>query len=249
MSRLVVFTGAGISADSGISTFRDKDGLWEKHSIERVCDYRTWKSHREEVYAFYNARRMQLADVEPNEAHSMVARLQKRFPETVIITQNIDNLHERAGATNVLHVHGNLTEMKCEACGHVWDIGYSEWGSDDKCPNIRGATPCGCKKGVKPNVVFFNEMAPNYAPMWKTFESLQKSDVLLVVGTSGEVIRIGEIASRVPATTVLSNLVPSETLDRHFDHVLHGRAAETAANLETFVESLCLGLIDPALIA
>jgi NAD-dependent deacetylase len=238
-AKLVIFTGAGISADSGIATFRDADGLWEKHSIDRVANYRTWKSHRDEVYDFYNARRKQLPEVVPNEAHRMVARLQDRFAGTEIITQNIDDLHERAGATNVLHVHGKLTEMKCEACSHVWDIGYGAWGPDDRCPRLRGDLPCGCKKGVKPNVIFFHEAAPNYLPMWKAFRSLGPKDVLLVIGTSGAVIGIGDIAGASPATTILSNLESAETiLDTEFDHVLHGRASETAGRIENLVSSL-----------
>jgi len=233
--KLVIFTGAGISADSGIATFRDADGLWEKHSIERVCNYLTWKSHREEVHRFYNARRMQLAEAMPNDAHRMVARLQAHFPNTSIITQNIDNLHERGGARDVLHVHGNLTEMKCEACSHVWDIGYSEWGLDDRCPNIRGGVQCGCKKAVKPNVIMFHEAAPNYSPMWKTLSSLTDRDFLLVIGTSGSVIRIGEIALQSRATTILSNLESADTIrDDQFDYVIHGRAAETAERIEQF---------------
>ena len=240
--KLVIFTGAGISADSGISTFRDKDGLWENHSIDRVCNHLTWKSHREDVYRFYNERRMQLATVEPNEAHHMVTRLQKAF-DTIIITQNIDNLHERAGATDVLHVHGNLTEMKCEACGYIWDIGYTEWGPDDTCPRMRGEIQCGCKKGVKPNVIMFHEAAPNYKPMWKTLLGLGELDVLLVIGTSGKVIEIGDIAAHSRAKTILANLESSEdgsdgVQDRQFDHVLHGRASETAPQIEALIQSL-----------
>jgi NAD-dependent deacetylase len=238
-AKLVIFTGAGISADSGISTFRDADGLWEKHSIDRVANYRTWKSHREEVHAFYNARRAQLPEVGPNEAHRMVARLQARFAGTSIITQNIDDLHERGGATDVLHVHGKLAEMKCEACGHVWDIGYRAWSDDDRCPRIRGTVQCGCKKGVKPNVIMFHEMAPNYLPMWKTFQSLAKQDVLLVIGTSGAVIGVGDVAAASPATAILSNLESSETIpDRLFDHVIHGRASETADKIEALASEL-----------
>lgn len=239
LHKLIIFSGAGISADSGISTFRDNDGLWEKHSIDRVCNYLTWKSNRDEVHEFYNARRMQLAAVEPNEAHYMVTRLQARFPETKIMTQNIDNLHERAGATNVLHVHGNLTEMKCEACGHVWDIGYAEWGPDDCCPRMRGAIPCGCKKGVKPNVIMFHESAPNYAPMWNALHGMRERDVLLVIGTSGQVIRIGDIAARTSATTILSNLESADSIpDKQFNHVMHGRASETAPRIEELIQSV-----------
>jgi NAD-dependent deacetylase len=254
MGRLVIFTGAGLSADSGISTFRDANGLWENHDIEQVATYHTWEANRDIVHRFYNARRMQLAGVEPNAAHHMIARLQERFPDTVVITQNIDNLMERAGVRDVMHVHGNLTEMKCKACGHVWDIGYTEWDPDhDRCPNVRGGHPCNSRRGVKPNVIFFGEIAPLYPKMWRTFDDLTEQDVLMVIGTSGQVIDIGQIAGYSVATTILSNLETAKTLsmpgmpvieDRHFDIVMHGRAAEMAGTLEQAVMEKMLASVD-----
>lgn len=238
--RLVVFTGAGLSADSGISTFRGStDALWENHSVQDVAHGRTWKANFDLVRRFYNARRAQLATVHPNEAHHMLARLESRYG-AILITQNIDDLLERAGCLNVNHVHGRLTEMKCIACGETFDIGYSEWGADERCS-------CNSRKGVRPNVVFFEEPAPNYRQMWKDFKSLTENDVLLVIGTSGNVIDIGTVAQFTKATTILSNLesqrnegMPgSEVLqDSQFDIVMHGRAAEMAGKIERVVAGL-----------
>lgn len=247
MGRLVVFTGAGLSADSGISTFRDSNGLWEKNNIDEVCNYRTWRSNYDLVHRFYNARRKQLGEVKPNAAHYMIARLQQRYPMTSIITQNIDDLLERAGVRDVMHVHGFLREMRCEACGHVWDIGYREWTQDDACPRERGGSVCGCRRAVKPNVVFFNEAAPLYHAMYDTLLGLRRGDVLLVIGTSGQVIDIGAIASETEATTILSNLETAQApwtpyspiiQDEQFDFVLHGRAAERADDIERKVVEL-----------
>jgi NAD-dependent deacetylase len=230
---LVVFTGAGISADSGIQTFRDKDGLWENHSVDEVANYLTWKENRGLVHRFYNQRRVQLATVQPNAAHHVVADWQKRYNARVI-TQNIDDLFERAGCTNVIHVHGNLTKMQCTAMGCLtWDIGYTEWSETGRCPS------CGSIRGVKPNVVFFNENAPEYTKMWLTLGKLSDEDVLVVIGTSGQVINIAEIAEACPATTVLSNLESAVSIrDESFSHVLHGRASERAADLDALVTLL-----------
>lgn len=238
---LVVFTGAGISADSGIQTFRDSDGLWENHNVDAVANLLTWKQNFELVHRFYNQRRTQLAAAQPNAAHRMVADWQKKYGATVI-TQNIDDLFEKAGCTDVVHVHGDLKKMQCTAMGcPTWDIGYEEWPVDGRCPH------CNSRKGVKPNVVFFNESAPKYRKMWEAFESLVDDDVLVVIGTSGQVINIGDVAADSRATTILSNLESQNgpdifVDDTSFDHVLHGRAAEQAADLDALVGKLMVSV-------
>lgn len=240
MKNLIVFTGAGLSADSGIQTFRDSDGLWENHSVDVVATLSTWKRNFETVHRFYNSRRAQLATVQPNAAHVMIADWQRRYGATVI-TQNIDDLLERAGATGVIHVHGKLTEMKCTACGEEEYIGYVEWDyTKDRCH-------CGCLKGMKPNVIFFGETAPEYPRMWKTLDNMTKDDVLVVIGTSGKVIDIGTIAAYSPATSILSNLETDEIMsmpgnprvnDWQFDHVLHGQASLMAPEIDILVKEL-----------
>ena len=234
MSRLVVFTGAGISADSGLSVFRGKDGMWDDHKIEQVCNIRTWSNNFSLVHDFYNARRVQLGTVQPNAAHAAVARWQ-RDHGAYVISQNIDDLHERAGASDVLHVHGRLTEMRCVACGVVWEIGYRAWDIEaDRCPK------CNSRRGVKPNVVFFGEQAPAYGGMARALQSLGAKDLFVVIGTSGAVIPVGKIAREVPSTTVLSNLetdAHGTLADSDFDIVMHGRASETSAKLDAVVSA------------
>jgi len=240
VKKLVVFTGAGLSADSGIQTFRDSDGLWENHDVNVVASINSWKKNFEIVHRFYNARRAQLGTVVPNAAHYMIADWQKRY-DTVVITQNIDDLLERAGAVNIMHVHGKLNEVKCTACGEISNIGYTEWDyTKDRCH-------CGCMKGMKPNVIFFGETAPEYPKMYKTLRELRNGDVLVVIGTSGQVIDIGTYAALSAANTVLSNLESNEILampgrpmvnDWHFDHFIHGRASIIAPDLDKLVTEL-----------
>ncbi len=234
---LVVFSGAGLSADSGIATFRGSDGLWENHRIDEVCNYLTWERHRDSVHRFYNARRVALADVQPNAMHRLLASWKSRF-KTTLITQNIDDLLERARASDVLHVHGVLTRMRCEACEAVWDIGTTAWDpSTDCCP------ACGSKDKVKPDVVFFNEPAPLYERMWEVFGSLRRDDVLVVIGTDGAVVPIGAIAEQLKCRKVLNNLepvspenfVPGMVAPRQFDRTLYKPAAKAAGELDEIV--------------
>ena len=112
--KVVVFTGAGMSADSGVSTFRDADGLWENHRIEDVCTPEAWARNPQMVLDFYNARRAQLDQVQPNAGHRAVAELEKHFERVVVVTQNVDDLHERAGSTNIIHLHGELRKARSE---------------------------------------------------------------------------------------------------------------------------------------
>jgi NAD-dependent deacetylase len=237
--RLLIFTGAGISADSGIQTFRDANGLWEGHNVDQVANILHWRRNFETVHAFYNARRAQLREVEPNAAHRMIARLRARFPGTVNLTQNVDDLLERGGCTDVIHLHGSLTRMQCVACGNQWEIGYRAWDCEsERCPLER----CSSRKGVKPAIVFFHEAAPRYYDMHKAVNALQRGDVALVMGTLGNVIPIGAMLAETEATTVLSNLESATSTpqclvneDRQFDYVLHGRAAEMAERIEAHI--------------
>jgi NAD-dependent deacetylase len=231
MSDLVVFTGAGISVDSGLRAFRGAGGMWNDHPIDQVANFLTWRDNFDVVHAFYNTLRTQLRGVEPNAAHEAVARWQRDCGATVI-TQNVDDLHERAGARDVAHVHGRLTEMRCVACGAVWDIGYRAWRQDvERCR-------CGAREDVKPNVVMFHEVAPLYGFMWSCFESLAPQDLLVVIGASGTVVDIGHVAEAAPCATVLSNLEsdPDRVIrDEQFTVALHGRATETAERLDRLV--------------
>lgn len=172
MKTIVVLTGAGISTESGISTFRDSGGLWEKYSIEEVATPQAWQRNQDLVLDFYNQRRKQLYEVEPNAAHYALAELEKKF-EVKIITQNVDDLHERAGTSDVLHLHGELKKAQSSLDPSlVYDIDGWELKKGDKCE--RGSQ-------LRPHVVWFGEPVPMIEP---AAEISSQADIYLVVGTS-----------------------------------------------------------------
>lgn len=230
-SKLVIISGAGLSADSGIQTFRGSSGLWVDHKVDEVANGLTWKKNWDVVRKFYNARRGDLATVEPNSMHKMIANWQSKYP-TTILTQNIDDLLERAGCTDVVHLHGKLTEMRCEACGTVWDVGYTHVGEEDRCTHFK----CNSLKGVRPNVVFFHEIAPNYREMYRALSTINEQDVILVIGTSGVVLDINSLIFDRAGVKILNNLEPNDLIsERHFDHVLYGRADNMAKHIDTLI--------------
>ena len=229
MPKLVILTGAGLSAESGLRTFRDQNGLWENHSIDDVCNGHTWRANFPLVHRFYNARRLQLATAEPNAAHRQIADWVSRY-ETVILTQNVDDLLERAGCREVVHLHGFLPEMTCASCDHVWNIGYEEWKAGEHCPR------CQSVKDARPNIVFFNEPAPQYETMWDTFAALTSQDVVIVIGTSGVVLPISAMALEFRGYKILNNLAPEPTIDGNvFDRVFYQPATQAAAEIEQVI--------------
>lgn len=176
---IVVLTGAGVSAESGISTFRDNGGLWDKYDPQDVASIEGWYRNKQKMITFYNYLRTQLKDNKPNAAHFAIAELEKEYNVTVI-TQNVDNLHERAGSTNIIHLHGELTKVRPEngiydktySEEEVFDIGYDEIELGDKAPN---------GSQLRPHIVWFGEAVPMIS---KAADSVQKADILLIVGTS-----------------------------------------------------------------
>ena len=231
--KLLVFTGAGLSAPSGLQTFRDHNGLWHNYDPMLVANMITFKENRELVFEFYNKRRIQLLDVEPNNGHKMLADLQKTYgPDRVqICTQNVDDLLERAGCTNVLHVHGRLTEMICLTHGHVWDIGYTEIEHNVRCPK------CG-SSNVKPGVIFFNEHAPAYLEMDAMFHDNRRnsSDVVLCIGTRFNVVTDTRILGFSKSFNILADLHRDNNIDYYrFDHVIIGDIHETANHINLLV--------------
>jgi NAD-dependent deacetylase len=236
MAKLIIFSGAGLSAESGLATFRGSpDGLWENYKIDVVCNYLTWKQNYDLVHGFYNARRAQLATVEPNAAHRLIADWQQRY-DTVVVTQNVDDLLERAGCTDVIHLHGHLTEMTCEACGHVWDVGYEAWGAEHRCPNVGKKGPCASRKGVKPNVVLFNQRAPRYREMYMIINLLHENDVVLVSGTSEQVIPFGTFLRGRPGFKIFNAMEPS--LNGAYDESLIMPASEAFPLVDKIVKLL-----------
>lgn len=219
---IVILTGSGISAESGLSTFRDQEGLWEKHRIEDVATPEAFQRNPELVQGFYNARRAQLAEAAPNAAHSALAELERdvaaKGGSVTLITQNVDDLHERAGSKNVLHMHGELKKARCLAChaAHFWD---SDITQDDCCPSCESG-------GLRPHIVWFGEI-PMYLD--DIDASLAKADLFVSIGTSGAVYPAAGLVTTVRALgrahTVELNLEPSE--GRHFfAEARHGPASE-----------------------
>lgn len=173
MKKIVVFTGAGVSADSGIATFRDANGLWANYRVEDVCTPEALKNNRSQVIEFYNMRRREALTKNPNGGHYAIAEMEK-WADVCVITQNVDNLHERAGSTRVLHLHGELMKLRSESNPELiydinegWEQKHDERGED-------GAL-------LRPHIVFFGESVPMFEPACRIVE---QADVLVVVGTS-----------------------------------------------------------------
>jgi NAD-dependent deacetylase len=186
MKKLVVLTGAGISAESGISTFRDSNGLWENHRIEEVASPMAWERHPEMVLRFYNIRRKQLFEVEPNEGHKALVRLEEKY-DVRIITQNVDDLHERAGSSSVLHLHGELKKVRSTGDPSlIYTLDHWELKMGDV-----------CEKGyqLRPHIVWFGEAVP----MFETAVHIaEQADLFMVIGTSMVVYPAAALINYVP---------------------------------------------------
>lgn len=180
--RIAVLTGAGVSAESGLGTYRDNGGLWDNYDPMEVASIDGWYRNRKLVLDFYNMQRARLKDVLPNDAHRMIASLEDRA-DVSVITQNVDNLHERAGSTKVIHLHGEVTKVRPESGVYddsfsekeVFDIGYEDVNLGDKAPN---------GSQLRPHIVFFGEAVPK---LEKAVEEVEKADIVLIVGTSLQV--------------------------------------------------------------
>lgn len=200
MKKLVVLTGAGISAESGIKTFRDSDGLWEGHNVMEVASPEGFAANPELVLDFYNQRRKQLLEVAPNKAHFNLQELENDF-DVEIITQNVDDLHERAGSTNVIHLHGEL--LKVRSTFDKTDI--KNWKTD----LVLGDT---CKKGyqLRPHIVWFGEDVPMIP---KAISICETADVLIIIGTSMQVYPAASLMHYVPQNTPTYFIDPKPNID------------------------------------
>lgn len=225
--RVLLLSGAGLSAESGIRTFRDSGGLWEEFDIMEVCSAEGFRRDRRKVLDFYDRRRADLADKEPNGAHEAIADLKRRFPDDIaVVTQNVDDLLERAGCPEVIHLHGTLRDLRCEKCEHVWDIGYD---------SIKGkcCPACGTDR-VRHHVVMFHEPAPTYQTLYELITET-RDGLFVAIGTSGQVIDVGGIA-RYYRFSVLNNLHPEPMIDPFFTITLHKPATQAAPQIFAFIE-------------
>ncbi|MGB0908046.1 MAG: NAD-dependent deacylase [Maricaulaceae bacterium] len=218
--RIVILTGAGISAESGIDTFRDAGGLWENHPVEQVATPEGYAANPKLVQRFYNLRRVALKTVEPNPAHIALGELQAglraKGGELVIVTQNVDDLHERGGAKDIIHMHGELTSALCSACGWRWEH-REDIDVDDKCP------ACQTVGGPRPDIVWFGEIPYQ---MRRIEDELGRCDLFVSIGTSGAVYPAAgfvQMAKGLGKPTLEINLEPSQG-SRQFDDVRHGKA-------------------------
>ena len=219
--KLVVLTGAGISAESGLSTFRDANGLWEGHDVMEVASPQGWRKNPALVLDFYNQRRKSAHQVKPNPGHQALADLEKDF-EVTIITQNVDNLHERAGSSRVIHLHGSLFQSRSTLDEHlVYDMESWELNLGDK-----------CEKGsqLRPNIVWFGELVPL---MEVAAQEARKADIFMVVGTSLVVYPAAGLVHYVPQETPIYVIDPHlpEMPPRAGLHLIEAKAGEALPKL------------------
>lgn len=224
MKRVFVLTGAGISADSGLRTFRDHDGLWEGERVEDVATPEAFERNPARVHDFYNARRRQLADVEANEAHRALARLEAVMGEALtLVTQNVDDLHERGGHRDVWHMHGELLKKRCAFCQKVS-------GCSEDLTTQLSCERCGKRGGMRPHIVWFGEMP---LMMEEIYQEVARADVFIAVGTSGLVYPaagLAELAHARGARTLEVNLAGTG-VSEHFDQCIRGGASECVPGL------------------
>jgi len=211
--KIYFFTGAGLSAPSGIPTFRTKGGLWTQYDVNRVCNINTFVRNREEVFEFYNKIYNKYSNAEPNKAHKFIADVQNKFgsDRVHVITQNIDDLLERAGCTDVLHLHGKIGYMQCGACTKIWE---GDMDVDTRCGK------CGCWQKVKPYVIMFGEDVPNYNIVKRLFKKFKEKDIFVVVGTMGNVVDLDDFSGgRKFLEYYQTNYILNVMDDNHSHHI------------------------------
>ena len=229
MSKVLIFSGAGISAESGISTFREADGLWEKHAIEDVCSAGCLDTNEEGTKKFYDDRRSDIEDKKPNYAHQLIVELKQKYPNDIsVLTQNVDDLFEKAGIkdSEIVHLHGFLRELRCRECEDIFDIAHQSQDSFAmQCPS------CGAK--LRPNIVFFGEAAPKYQILT---EELNSCELIVIIGTSGNVLDVTYFA-QLTNQSILNNLEPSNAIDdTYFTKVYYAKATEAIGEISEFIE-------------
>lgn len=237
MAGVVVLTGAGVSAESGIRTFRATDGLWEEHRIEEVATPEGFARAPDFVHRFYNARRRKLLEVRPNAAHKALAEFEARFDDNdndngdfLLITQNIDDLHERGGSRHLLHMHGELLKSRCADCGQRAPV-TGDLSTADICES------CGRAGAMRPDIVWFGEM-PYF--MEEIEAALSRCDLFVALGTSGAVYPAAQFvrtARQAGARCIQLNLEPTGG-EEFFDETIYGKATETVPK---FFENISAG--------
>ena len=227
-NNIVILTGAGISAESGLATFRASNGLWNNHKVEDVATIEAFARNPAYVHDFYNELKLELIKAQPNSAHLAITRLQKEYPATIsVVTQNVDTLHEKAKNQNIYHIHGQINQAVCQHCGHILET-FGEVDTQTKCEN------CNIVGMMKPNIVFFGE---NLLCMDTVDRLLSTCDLFLSIGTSGVVFPAAsfvQIAKYNGAKTFEFNLEATSN-NFYFDKHIMGPAGTT---LPAFIDEL-----------
>lgn len=233
MKKVVILTGAGMSAESGISTFRDAGGLWEQYPVEQVATPEGYEANPKLVIDFYNARRKQLLEVKPNEGHELVTSLEKMFDVTVI-TQNVDNLHERAGSSNVLHLHGELTKV-CSSFNPNDPRYIIELQPDNY--EVKIGDKAGDGSQLRPYIVWFGEAVPN---MTKAVDYASKADIFIIIGTSLNVYPAAGLIHYVPNKAKIFLIDPKPVnVNRNIDiTVINKGASEGMRELTEILKNM-----------
>lgn len=230
MNKIIFFTGAGVSAPSGIQTFRGNDGLWNNEKIDEICNFKKWRKNYDKVHSFYNNMRVSLKDKKPNKVHTYISELQNKFGEdrVINITQNIDDMFEKANCKHTYHLHGELNYMICQKvnCGHKFFIGNEEFNG--KCEKCGGDI-------VKPNVIFFEEEVPKeYYYVKRILNDVETGDVLIVIGTMGNVFNINTYIKYIKYSNhqrpllILNNMEDSKYIDKNNFNNVFFESCETA---------------------
>lgn len=226
MAKVVILSGAGLSAESGIKTFRGHNGMWENYDVMEVCSAQGYANNPKLVESFYDARRKDIGDKQPNEAHYMITRIKNRYPDEIaVITQNVDDLLEKAECKDVIHLHGTLTDLRCKSCEEVFPVAYAS-------QNLYSCPSCE-SKNIRHNVVMFGEMAPRYQDLSREIDDAQ---LLVVIGTSGQVIDSAYLAQLV-GKAVLNNIDVDDAHDQYFQTKFYEPASLAALKIEEVIET------------
>lgn len=222
---VMVLSGAGLSAESGLSTFRANGGLWENYDVMEICSASGFAKNPSKVLDFYDLRRKELQNVKPNFAHQILAKLKAKYKKQIfMITQNVDDLLEKAGCEEVIHLHGFLPELRCLKCGEIFNIGY-ESIKNKHCPKCQSTN-------LRHNIVMFEEAAPEYE---RLYTLLEKTSLFIAIGTSGAVLPVGHYA-RCCEKSILCNLDDSTNLAGYFDKFYEGKITEQIAKIQSDIE-------------
>lgn len=231
--KIVIFSGAGLDASSGVKTFRDQNGLWNDHKVEDICNIDSWEKNYDLVHEFYNARRLELGKAEINPAHESIKRIIQKYGEKTVfnLTMNVSNFFERLN-TKSMHLHGDLTKVQCKDCGFKKDVGCEEFDYKNFV-----CSKCGCTKS-KPDVVFFGESTGMYTYLERAIEYLENPrSIIIVVGTTGQVVDISRRIKEYNCKKILCYKEHSEFMNENqFDEVYMESAETAMPKIEKLIE-------------